>query len=105
MENRYDLPLALFYLPDEDRKRARLVANAGLNPGQPASPRKIELTEVNGSGPWPIAGAFETNSVQQVDNLEQKFVSLPGGPWNDSPSPIRRNLFRLALIPTLQIQP
>jgi formate hydrogenlyase transcriptional activator len=84
-ENRYDLPFALFYLPDEDRKRARLVANVGLNPGQPASPTKIELTEVNGSAFWPIARAFGTNSVQRVDNLEQKFGPLPGGPWNDSP--------------------
>ena len=33
-ENRYDLPFALFYLPDEDRRHARLVANVGLNPGQ-----------------------------------------------------------------------
>jgi PAS domain S-box-containing protein len=84
-ENRYDLPFALFYLPDEDRKRARLVANVGLNPGQPASPTKIELTEVNASGLWPIARAFETNSVEQVDNLEQRFGPLPGGPWTDSP--------------------
>jgi PAS domain S-box-containing protein len=84
-ENRYDLPFALFYLPDEDRKRARLVANVGLNPGQPASPTEIELTEVNGSAFWPIDRAFGTNSVQRVDNLEQKFGPLPGGPWNDSP--------------------
>jgi formate hydrogenlyase transcriptional activator len=84
-ENRYDLPFALFYLPEEDRKCARLVANVGLNPGQPASPAKIELTEVNASGLWPIARAFETNSAQQVDNLEQKFGPLSGGPWHDSP--------------------
>jgi len=35
-ENRHDLPFALFYLPDEDGKRARLAANAGLDPGPPA---------------------------------------------------------------------
>src|SRR5215467_10845652 len=85
MENRYDLPFALFYLPDEDRKRAKLVANVGLNPGQPASPKNSELTELNVSTLWPIARAFETNSVQQVDNLLEKFGTLPGGPWNDSP--------------------
>jgi len=71
-QNRYDFPFALFYLPAEDRRRAQLVANVGLNPGQRASPEDIELTEVNASGLWPIALAFETNSVQQVDNLEQK---------------------------------
>ena len=84
-ENRHDLPFALFYLPDEDGKRTRLAANAGLDPGQPASPTRIDLTEANASGLWPIARAFETNSVQQVDNLEQKFGPLPGGPWDDSP--------------------
>ena len=84
-ENRHDLPFALFYLPDEDGKRTRLVANAGLDRGQPASPTRIDLTEANASGLWPIARAFETNSVQQVDNLEQKFGPLPGGPWDDSP--------------------
>src|ERR1700722_2682406 len=31
-EKRYDLPFALFYLPVEEGKRARLVANVGLNP-------------------------------------------------------------------------
>jgi PAS domain S-box-containing protein len=84
-ENQYDLPFALFYLPDEDRKLARLVANVGLNPGEPASPAEIELAEANVSASWPVARAFETNSVQQVDNLEQKFGPLRGGPWNDSP--------------------
>src|SRR5262249_17724146 len=84
-ENRYDLPFALFYLPDESGKSARLVANVGLNPGQPASRTTIELTEVNASALWPIARAFDTNSVQQVDNLEQNSGPLPGGPWNESP--------------------
>jgi PAS domain S-box-containing protein len=84
-ENRYDLPFALFYLPDEDRKRARLVANVGLNPGQPASPPETDLTEMDASDPWLIARAFQTNSVQQVDNLEEKFGPLPGGPWDESP--------------------
>src|SRR5215470_16142288 len=84
-ENRYDFPFALFYLPEEDRKRARLVATVDLHPGQPASPTSIELTEVDPSGSWLIARAFETNSVEQVDQLEQKFGPLPAGPWNDSP--------------------
>jgi formate hydrogenlyase transcriptional activator len=84
-DNRYDLPFALFYLPDEDRKRARLVATVGLNPGQPASPKTIDLTDINAPELWPIARAFETNTVQQLENLEQKFGPLPGGPWDDSP--------------------
>jgi formate hydrogenlyase transcriptional activator len=84
-ENRYDWPFALFYVPDENHRRAKLVANVGLNPDQPAGPLEGELTEVDASAPWPIAQAFQTNSIQQIDNLEKKFGGLPGGFWDDSP--------------------
>lgn len=82
--NRYDWPFALFYVPEEDLKLARLVANIGLEPGQTVSLPEAEL-EKDAPGLWPIARAFQTNSVQQIDNLEQKFGPLPGGFWDDSP--------------------
>jgi formate hydrogenlyase transcriptional activator len=86
-ENRYDLPFALFYVPNQDGRRARLVANVGLNPGQSASPLEAKLTDldVDASGRWRIAQAFQTNSIQQINDLEQKFGPLPGGFWDDSP--------------------
>jgi len=96
-DNCYDLPFALFYLPDEDHKCAQLVANVGLNPGQPASPKNFELKELNDSAFWPIVRAFETNSVQQVDNLLEKLGPLPGGPWNDHP----RNSFPVPVSPSM----
>nr|WP_263359902.1 sigma 54-interacting transcriptional regulator [Acidicapsa ligni] len=84
-ENPYDLPFALFYVPGEDHKRARLVAHVGLNPGQPSSPIETELIETDASTAWPIARAFQTNSVQEIDDVEQKIGPLPGGFWEDSP--------------------
>jgi PAS domain S-box-containing protein len=93
-ENRHDLPFALLYLVNEDRKRARLVASVGLNPGETASPHTVDLTEPETGAAWPVARVANTNSVQQVDDLE-KFGPLPGGPWNDSP----RCALALSIIP------
>jgi formate hydrogenlyase transcriptional activator len=81
--NRYDLPFALFYLLEQDH--TRLVAQVGLNPGEPASPWTIDLTAANRAEAWPFAQAVETNSVHEIDNLAEKFGSLPGGAWNESP--------------------
>lgn len=82
--NRYDWPFALFYVPDEDRTRGRLVANVGLDAGQAASPLEVDLTK-SASEAWPVSRAFQTNLVQHIDSLEQKFGPLPGGFWDDPP--------------------
>ncbi len=82
-ENRYDLPFALLYLVDEDRKRARLKACAGLTPGETASPHIVEMAEAEIQAGWPVARVAGTNSPQQVEYLEEKFGSLPEEPWNE----------------------
>jgi PAS domain S-box-containing protein len=84
-ENRHDLPFALLYLVDKNRKRARLAASVGLNPGEAASPRTVDLTEPGPFAAWPFARVASTNTVEQAEHLEKKFGPLPGGPWNDSP--------------------
>jgi formate hydrogenlyase transcriptional activator len=81
--NRYDVPFALFYLLEQDH--LRMVAAVGLNPGEPASPSTIDLTAGSPAAPWPLAQAVETNSVQEIHSLQEKFGSLPGGAWNESP--------------------
>ena len=83
--NPYDVPFALFYQVDVDAKRVRLVANVGLAPGEPASPRTIDLTGPSEAAAWPVGRAYETNSVEPVANLEERFGPLPGGAWNESP--------------------
>ena len=83
-ENRHDLPFALLYLLSWDHEEARLVSSVGLNPGEVASPRTVDLRQPDSSG-WPLADAVSTNSVQCVEGLQKKFGCLPGGPWSDSP--------------------
>ena len=84
-ENRHDLPFALLYLVDKNRKSARLAASVGLSPGKAASPRTVDLTEPEALAAWPLAQVASTSTVDQVDHLEKKFGPLPGGPWNESP--------------------
>lgn len=84
-ENRHDLPFALLYVLSKDHEEGRLAAAVGLNPGEPASPRTVDLRQPENSVAWPLARAVSTNSVQCVDGLQKKFGQLPGGPWTDSP--------------------
>lgn len=84
-KNRDDLAFALLYLLDKDRKWATLGAAVGLESGGRASPYTINLTELETHADWPVAQVANTNSIQQVDDLEKKFGSLPGGRWNESP--------------------
>jgi PAS domain S-box-containing protein len=84
-ENRYDLPIALLYFIEKDSKRARLVASVGLDAGGRASPPTVELTDQETSEAWPLARVLATNQPEHVDDLEERFGPLSGGPWNDSP--------------------
>jgi formate hydrogenlyase transcriptional activator len=83
-ENHHDLPFVLLYLLSKDYEEARLVASVGLNPGEVASPRTVDLRQPDYSG-WPLAAAVSNNSVQCVEGLQKKLGCLPGGPWSDSP--------------------
>lgn len=83
-ENRYDLPFVLLYLLSKDNEQAHLVASVGLNPGEVASPRTVDLRQPDYGG-WPLAGAVSNNSVECVEALQKKLGRLPGGPWSDSP--------------------
>ncbi len=83
--NSHDVPFALLYATQPDRKSARLVGSVGLEAGSIASPGSIELQIAERPKCWPIAHVAATNRPVQVGNLEEKFGPLPGGPWNDSP--------------------
>jgi formate hydrogenlyase transcriptional activator len=95
-ENRHDLPFALLYVLSKDHEEGRLAAAVGLNPGEPASPRTVDLRQPENSVAWPLARAVNTNSVQCVDGLQKKFGQLPGGSWTDSPD----RAFVLPVTPT-----
>ena len=84
-ENRYDFPFALLYVLEKDRKVARLVSVVGLESGSSASPSTIRLSDSKTDAAWPLVRVAAMNEAVQVDDLEQRFGPLPGGPWDDSP--------------------
>lgn len=96
-----DVPFALFYLIDADRKCARLAATTATatnGEDDPASPRVIELgKQDNGRKGWPLAEAVRQGAMQIVEGLAERFGDLlPPGPWSDAPHqavvvPIRSN--------------
>jgi PAS domain S-box-containing protein len=78
-----DIPFALLYLLDEDRKRARLAGAAGVGMGTAISPRAVDLDNAN--CPWPLAEALGSEAMQVVENLAERFPEVPPGPWSDRP--------------------
>ncbi len=94
-QNAADIPFALLYLLDKDRKYAHLAGSTGLEPDTPASPLVVNLSEEEPhvslaqnetKGKWPLARVASTGQSEQVNNLVEQFGSLPGGPWPESPS-------------------
>jgi signal transduction histidine kinase len=80
-----DLPFALIYVVDADRRAARLVATAGLSSGASASPLVIHLGAEWEEASWPLAVALETSGTVVVDDLLTRFGSLPAGDWPFAP--------------------
>jgi signal transduction histidine kinase len=85
-ENPADLPFALLYLVDADRRSATLAGAAGITPGGAAAPAWIDLTA--GNPLWPLAAVVETGATRVVEEL----------PAEAGPLPARR----VALIPIAQ---
>jgi signal transduction histidine kinase len=82
--SKFDLPFLLFYALDEECATARLVAHAGLAPGEPASQEQIDL----GSGcAWPVEEALALGRPLAVEDVERRFPGLVCGPY---PEPMKR---------------
>ena len=87
-----DVPFALLYLIDRDRKHARLASVSGIAMGQPESQTEIALDAGSSQKqPWPLAQAFRTERMQVVENLQEKLANVPPGPWSD-PADIGRSV-------------
>src|ERR1700736_152016 len=81
-----DVPFALLYLLDGDRKTARLAGAAGVEMGQADSPLEIKLRdEISRDQPWPLAETVRSEAMQIVEDLQEKLSSVPPGPWSDPP--------------------
>lgn len=79
-----DIPFALLYLIDSDGKQARLAGAAGVPMNEEISPLVVDLDVPQENG-WPLAAAWQTESIQVLDHLDQHFRSIPSGPWSDPP--------------------
>jgi signal transduction histidine kinase len=82
-ENQKDLPFTLLYLFTEDGSEARLACHTGLTEGHPAAPQSIQLNQEN--QPWPISDLLSGKDSISVENLPERFNSVPSGAWDKSP--------------------
>lgn len=90
-ENLADLPFTLAYLFSEDRHSARLVAQAGIEPGHPAAPATFTLNDA----PWSIGPLLGADPPVIVEPLDRCFGALPSGAWDIPPD-------RALLVPIAQ---
>ena len=71
-DNQADIPFAMLYLLSEDDKQATLVSSAGLAPGRPFSPTRLDLEgHLAGSIKWPLARVIASGEAQLVTALEE----------------------------------
>ncbi len=82
-ENQQDLPFALIYL-FADRDQARLACRVGVPEGHAAAPERIDLAGENAV--WPLREILDRKDFFLVDDLGQRFPSLPTGVWNEPPA-------------------
>jgi PAS domain S-box-containing protein len=81
-----DVPFSLFYLIEDEGRRARLVGASGLtDPTITVSfaPREVDLGAEDGA--WPLRLAKVSGALQLVDDLRTRFPGVPQGPWSDPP--------------------
>ncbi|MBE9019108.1 response regulator, partial [Chroococcidiopsidales cyanobacterium LEGE 13417] len=85
--NLKDIPFALIYLLDSARQQAQLVSTTNLASGTSASPSAIELTSgAEAEDCWSLKSILATGENRAIDHLIDRFGSLPGGAWDESPN-------------------
>lgn len=82
-ENGLDLPFTLTYLVSENGKQARLACRTGIEAGHRGAPEVIELADRNQA--WPISQILGGKDSVLVDDLPQRFDSVPSGAWDKPP--------------------
>ena len=83
-EHNKDVPFVLLYLLDEDRQHARLAGASGIEDCHDFGPTIIDLS-VSDDHDWPLATAIRADAEQVVTGLNERFRSVPAGPWSDPP--------------------
>jgi signal transduction histidine kinase/DNA-binding response OmpR family regulator len=80
---RRSFPFTLMYLFDDDGSGARLTCSPGIPEGHPAAPALIDLADPNPC--WPV-GALATGQTVAIDELTERFPSIPSGAWDRPPA-------------------
>jgi PAS domain S-box-containing protein len=89
-ENQQDLPFTLTYLftrdgdKDDHKEDAYLACATGIPENHPAAPQRIRSFALNPA--WPIQEVLNRKSAVMVENLMERFDSIPTGFWDRSPS-------------------
>ncbi|WP_437635715.1 ATP-binding protein [Sorangium sp. So ce854] len=82
--NPKDLPFALLYILDADRRRMHLAGTTGIARGHAAAPETIELTD---EPPWPVADVARGHEAYRVIELPRDLQrDLPTGAWPRPPA-------------------
>jgi signal transduction histidine kinase/CheY-like chemotaxis protein len=82
-----DVPFALLYLLDADRRTAHLAGAAGTEAGRPFSPPRVVLSATEDDRTaWPFGQVVRTERPLLVEHLAERFGAVPPGPWTDPPS-------------------
>jgi signal transduction histidine kinase len=84
-ENQKDLPFTLTYLLMDDGRRARLAGRSGIQEGHPAAPPIIELA-ADTEPVWPFRELINGKDSFGLDDLSERFSSLPRGFWDKEPT-------------------
>jgi GAF domain-containing protein len=82
--NSHDVPFALVYLLEDDARHARLVCASRMEAHSVAAPELVAMNEPPNHATWPLRDVFETGTAKVVSDVEERFGSLPGGPWPES---------------------
>jgi PAS domain S-box-containing protein len=83
-ENQKDLPFSLTYLFSRDGKQAHLACQTGIKEGHAAAASPISVT--TGDQLWPVGEIFKKKSSVIVEELSERFNSVPCGFWNEPPA-------------------
>jgi signal transduction histidine kinase len=79
-----DIPFALLYLSEPEGDALRLVATAGISQGTTAAPGWLDC-RTTAVASWPAGDALRGNRTVVVDDVVNRFGTLPAGDWPFAP--------------------
>jgi PAS domain S-box-containing protein len=86
VQNPEDVPFALLYLLNDDQTHTRLAGSSGVDGERARTLSELKLSDAISREPsWPFSAVMQSEAMQIVDDLSEKIVNVPSGPWPDPP--------------------